>query len=177
MDCSRPGFPVLHCLLEFAQNHVHGVSDVIRPSHSLSPPFPPALYLSQQHGLFQWVDSSHQVAASASVLLMHIQDWFPLGFIGLISLLPKGLSRVFSSSTFGKHKFFRAQPSWFNSHIRTWLLEKPYTVLYISVPISQFIPPPFLPLVSIHFFSICCLHFCFANRFMCTIFLYSIYTH
>ena len=53
MDCSRPGFPVLHCLLEFAQNHVHGVSDVIRPSHSLSPPFPPALYLSQQHGLFQ----------------------------------------------------------------------------------------------------------------------------
>ena len=64
-------------------------------------------------------------SASASVLLMNIQDWFPLGFIGLISLLSKGLSRVFSSTTVRKHQFFSAQPClWSNSHIHRWLLER-----------------------------------------------------
>ena len=54
MDCSMPGFPVLHYLSEFAQTHVQGVSDAIQPSHHHShPPFPPALSLSQQQGLFQ----------------------------------------------------------------------------------------------------------------------------
>ena len=57
---------------------------------------------------------------------MNIQGWFPLGFIGLISLQSKGLSRVFSSTTVQKHQFFGAQPSLSsNSHIHTWLLEKP----------------------------------------------------
>ena len=66
------------------------------------------------------------IGASASVLPMNIQDWFPLGLTGLISLLSKGLSRVFSNTTVQKHQFFSAQPSlWFNSHICTWLLEKP----------------------------------------------------
>ena len=51
MDCSTPGFPILHHLPEFAQNHVHGVNDVIQPSHPLSPPSP--LALSQHQGLFQ----------------------------------------------------------------------------------------------------------------------------
>ena len=65
-------------------------------------------------------------SASASVLPMNIQDWFPLGLTGLISLQSKGLSRVFSSTTIWKHQFFGAQRSlWCNSHIRTWLLEKP----------------------------------------------------
>ena len=62
MDCSMPGFPVLHHLLEFAQTHVHRVSDAIQPSHPLSSPSPPALNLSQHQDLFQWVGSSHQVA-------------------------------------------------------------------------------------------------------------------
>ena len=53
MDCSTPGFPVLHYLPEFAQIHVHGVSDAIQPSHPLSPPSSPVLNLSQQQGLFQ----------------------------------------------------------------------------------------------------------------------------
>ena len=53
MDYSTPGFPVLHHLLEFAQTHVHGVSDAIQPSHPLSSPSPPAFSLSQQQGLFQ----------------------------------------------------------------------------------------------------------------------------
>ena len=63
-------------------------------------------------------------SASASVLPMNIQGWIPLGLTGLISLLSKGLSRVFSSTTVQKHQFLGAQPSlWFNSHICTWLLE------------------------------------------------------
>ena len=62
MDCSTPGFPVFHYLLEFAQTHVHWVSDAIQPSHPLSPPSPLAFNPSQHQGLFQWVSSSHQVA-------------------------------------------------------------------------------------------------------------------
>ena len=61
-DCSTPGFFVLHHLSEFAQTHVHWVDDAIQPSHPLSPPSFPALNLSQQQGLFQWVGSSHQAA-------------------------------------------------------------------------------------------------------------------
>ena len=65
------------------------------------------------------------VSASASVLPMNIQGWFPLGLTGLIFLQPKGLSRVFSNTTVQKHQFFSAQPSlWSNSHIHTWLLGK-----------------------------------------------------
>ena len=65
-------------------------------------------------------------SAIASVLPMNIQHWLPLRWTGLISLLSKGLSRVFSSTTILKHQFFGAQPSlWSNSYICTWLLEKP----------------------------------------------------
>ena len=61
------------------------------------------------------------VSASASVLPMNIQDWFPLGWTGWIFLQSKGLSRVFSSTTVWKHQFFGPQPSlWSNSHICTW---------------------------------------------------------
>ena len=66
MDCSMPGFPVLHHLLEFAQTHVHWVS----PSHPLSSPAP-ALNLSQHQSLFQWVGSSHQVAKVLELQLQH----------------------------------------------------------------------------------------------------------
>ena len=66
------------------------------------------------------------VSASASVLPINTQDWFPLGWTGRISLSSKGLSRVFSNTTVQKHQFFGAQLSlWSNSHIHTWLLEKP----------------------------------------------------
>ena len=65
------------------------------------------------------------VSASASILPMNIQDWFPLGWTGCISLLSKGLSRVFSNTSVQKHQFFDAQLSLkSNSHIHTWLLEK-----------------------------------------------------
>ena len=66
------------------------------------------------------------VSASMSILPMNIQDWFPLGWAGWISLKSKGLSRVFSNTTVQKHQFVGAQPSsQSNSHIRTWPLEKP----------------------------------------------------
>ena len=108
----------LLCLPLFAgvcSTHVHWVDDVIQPSHPLSSPSP-ALNLSQHQGLFQWVSSSHQVAQSIgsfsisiSPSNMNIQDWFPLGWTGWISLQSKGLSRVFSSATVQRHQFFSTQ--------------------------------------------------------------------
>ena len=129
-DCIMSGFPVHHQLLELAQTHVNQVGDAIQPSHPQLSPSPPALNLSQHQGLFKWVSSLHQVAkvwvsASASVLPMNIQDWFPLGWTGWISLQSKGLSRVFSNTTIQKHQFFGAQLSlWSTSYIPTWPLEK-----------------------------------------------------
>ena len=77
--------------------------------------------------LAQDMEGGQSIGASASVLPMNIQGWFPLGSTVLISLLSKELSGVFSNTTIQKHKFFRAQPSlWSNSHIHSWLLEKPW---------------------------------------------------
>ena len=76
--------------------------------------------------LFASGGQSTGVSASASVLPMNSQDWFPLEWAGWISLQSKGLSRVFSNNTVQKHQFFGAQlSSQSNSHIHTWLLEKP----------------------------------------------------
>ena len=69
-DCSMPGFPVLYHLPEFAQTHVHRVSDAIQTSHTLLSP-PSALNLFQHQGLFQWVSSSHQVAKILEYQLQH----------------------------------------------------------------------------------------------------------
>ena len=77
---------------------------------------------------------SIRVSASASVLPMNIQDWFPLGLNGLISLPSKGLSRIFSNTTVQKHQFFGAQLSLYsNSHIHTWLLEKNHSFDYMDL--------------------------------------------
>ena len=81
--------------------------------------------------LFSSGDQSIGTSPLASVLPMNIQGWFPLGLTSLISLLSKGFSRVFSSTTDLMDQFFSAQPSlWSNSHIHTWLLEKPQLWLY-----------------------------------------------
>ena len=117
MNCSTPGLPVHHQLPEFAETPVHGVGDAIQPSHPLSSPSPPTFNLSQHQSLFKSVNSSHQVAKVLefqllpSVLPMNIQDWPPLGWTDWISLLSKGLSRVFSNTTVQKHQFFGAQLS------------------------------------------------------------------
>ena len=129
MNRSTPGLPVHHQLPEFTQTHVHRGGYAIQPSNPLSSPSSPAPNPSQHQGLFQlfaWGGQSIGVSASASVLPMNFQGWFPVGLTGWISLLSKGLSRVFSSTTIQKHQFFSTQlSSQSNSHIHTWPLEKP----------------------------------------------------
>ena len=71
MDCSTPGLPVLHHLLEFAQTHVHRVGDAIQPSHPLRSPSPPAFNLSQHQGPFQRVSSLHWSTKVLELQLQH----------------------------------------------------------------------------------------------------------
>ena len=71
MKCSTPGLPVHHQLSEFIQTHVHRVRDAIQPSHPLSSPFLPAPNTSQDQNLFQWVNSSHEVAKVLEFQLYH----------------------------------------------------------------------------------------------------------
>ena len=93
---------------------------------SSSPQSLPASESFPMSQLFTWGGQSTGVSALASFLPKKSQDWSPLGWTGWISLQSKGLSRVFSNTTVQKHQFFGAQlPSQSNSHIHTWLLEKP----------------------------------------------------
>ena len=131
MNRSTPGLPVHHQLLEPIQTHVHLL--VMPPNHLilchplllLPSIFPSIRVFSNESVLcIRWPNIG--VSASASVLPMNIQDWFPLGWIGWISSQSKGLSRVFSNTTVHKHQLFSAQLSLqSNSHIHTWLLKKP----------------------------------------------------
>ena len=122
--------PVLHHLSEPAQTRVHWVGNAIQLSHPLSSP---SLLASNLPGsgfflmslLFVSGGQSIWASALASVLPMNIQDWFPLGLPGWISLQSKGLSRILPNTTVRKYQFFGTQPSlWSNSHVHTWLLEK-----------------------------------------------------
>ena len=94
MNCSLLGFPVLHYLPDFAQIHIHWVSDAIQPSHPLSSPSPPDFNLSQHQGLssqlFESGGQSIGASTSAPVLPGNIQGWFPLGLTGLILLAVQG---------------------------------------------------------------------------------------
>ena len=126
MDCSTPGLPVHHQLLEFMQTHVHWVSDAIQPSHPLLSPSSPAFNLSQQQGLYKWV-SFQWIFSNESVLCIrwpkywsfsfsislpvNIQDWFPLGWTSWISLLSKRFSRVFFNTPVQMRQLFGAQLS------------------------------------------------------------------
>ena len=113
MDCSTPGLPVYHQLLEFTQTHVHWVGDAIQLSHPLSSPSPPTFNLSQHQGLFKWVSSSHQVAEvlefsfsispsnENSRLISFRMDW-----LDLLAVQGTRVSRVFSNTTVQKHQFF-----------------------------------------------------------------------
>ena len=135
MVCSLPGFPVLHYLPEFTQIHVHWVGDAICRilCHPLLflPSIFPCIRSFPVSQIFSSGGQSIGVSTSASVLPMNIQDWFPLGQTGLISLQSKRLLRISSSATIWKHWLFSTQPSlWSNSHIRAWLLEKPQLWLY-----------------------------------------------
>ena len=145
MDCSRPGFRVLHYLPEIAQTHVHWVDDAIQPSHPLLPILLlPSLFPSTRESesalLIRWpkywsfsfsITSSNEYSELISLSI----DWFDL-------LAVQGtLNRVFSSTTVGKNPFFGTKPSLrFNSHIHTWLLEKPQFWLYVEDGRSTFKP-------------------------------------
>ena len=125
MDCSTPGFPVLYQLPELAQTHVHWsvmpLNHLILCRPLLLPPsiYPNIRVFSNESVLhIRWPKSWS--FNSTLVLPMNIQDLFPLGWTGWISLLSKGLSRIFSS-TVQKHQFFSAQS---NAQNHTWLLEK-----------------------------------------------------
>ena len=128
MDCSMPDILVHHQLLELAQTHVHRVSDAISSSVV---PFSCLQFFSasgsfQMNQFFSSGGQNIGISVSASVLPMNTENWFPLGWTGWISLQSNGLSRVFSNIAAQKHKFFSAQLSLqSNSHIHTWLLEKP----------------------------------------------------
>ena len=108
-----PDFLVIHysLFLDFAQTHVLWGGDAIQPFHrsfsSWLQSFPATGSL-QVRQLF--ASGGQRTGASASVLPMNIQDWFPLGLTCWISLQSKGLSRVFSNTTVQKHQFFSAQP-------------------------------------------------------------------
>ena len=122
MDCSMPGFPVYHQLLELNQIHNHQVGDAIQPSHPLLSPPPPTFNLSQHQGLFQSVSSSYQVAKywsfsfsispsnEYSGLISFRTDWFdPLAVQGTLkSLLQHHSSKV---STLQCSAFFIVQLS------------------------------------------------------------------
>ena len=93
MDCSAPGFPVLHCLPEFAQTHVHWVGDAIQPPHLilchillLLPSIFPSIRVFSNESALRIRRPKFGSLASATVLLMNIQDWFPLGLTDLISV-------------------------------------------------------------------------------------------
>ena len=118
MNCRTPGLPVHHQLPRSTQTHVHWVGDAIQPSHPSSvvpfsscPQSFPASGSFQMSQLFASGGQSIGVSASASVLPINNQDWFPLEWTGWISLQSKGLSRVFSNTTFQKHQFFGTQIS------------------------------------------------------------------
>ena len=113
MDCSKAGFPVHHQLLELAQTHVHRV-ELVMPSNRLTLCHPLLLLSSifPASGSFPiiWLFASGGqsigASASASVLPVNSQDWFPLGLIGLISLLSKGFWRVFFKASIFRHSAF-----------------------------------------------------------------------
>ena len=127
VGCSMPGFPIPHQLPRACSNscplsqRCHStISSSVVPFCLQSFPASASFPMSQF-----FASGGQSIRTSASVLSMNIQDRFPLRLTDLISLLAKGLSRVFSNTTVQKHRFFGAQFSlWSNSCIHTWLLEK-----------------------------------------------------
>ena len=119
MDCSTPGFPVLHCLLEFAQIHVQWAGDAIQPSHPLLSLSPFSFNLSQHQDLFQWVVSLHQVAKVLKLQLQHqsclwifkhdfLKDWL-IDFLAVQGTLKSFQHHNLKHQFFGCSAFFIVQ--------------------------------------------------------------------
>ena len=114
------------------QTYIHWVGDAIEPSHPFAIPF----FYSQSFpapGSFQmsqlFTSGGQSIGASASVLPINIQGWFPLELTGWISLLSKALSRVFPSTTIQKHQFFSAQPTFYV--LLRWLILLLYLIILL----------------------------------------------
>ena len=146
-ELQQPRFLCSSLFPGVCSNHVHWVSDTIYLFYSLLLSSPFAFHLSQHQNLpvsqlFLSGEQSIGVSASATILSMNSQDWYPLGSTGLISLQSKELSRVFSSTTIQKPQFFGTQPSlWSSSHIHicNWKNRTfSYTVLCWQSDVSAF---------------------------------------
>ena len=130
MDCRTPGLPTSHHFLKLTQVHVHCISDVIQPSHPLTPSSPSALNLSQHQGHFQWIGCLHQMikildlhhhpSSEYSGLISLKTDWFDL-------LAVQGTLRSLLSTVVRRHQFFGALASLQSgSHNHMWPLRRPY---------------------------------------------------
>ena len=128
MNRSTPGLPVHHQLLEFTHTHVHWVGDAIQPSHPLLSPSPPALNLSQHQGLFQWVSSSHLKYWNFRIIPSNECSGlisFRIGWLDLLAV-QRTLKSLLQHHSSKASVIQCSQPSlWSDSHIHTWLLEKP----------------------------------------------------
>ena len=131
MNSSTPGLPVHHHLPEFTQTHVHQVRDAIQPSHPLSSPSPPAPNPSQHHSLFQWVNSSHEVAKVLEFQLYHHSfqrtpraDLLQNGLIGS-PCSPRDSQESSPTPQFKSINSLTLSFLHRNSHIHTWPLGKP----------------------------------------------------
>ena len=129
MDCSTPGLPVRHQLLEPTQTHVHRVSDAIQPSHPLSSPSP-AFSLSQHQCNFQWVSSSHQVAKVLEFQLQHQSfqrtprtDLLQNGLVGS-PCSPRDSQESPPTPQFKSINSLALSFLYSPTHIHTWLLDK-----------------------------------------------------
>ena len=137
MDHSMPGFPVFHYFWSLLK--LMSIESVMLSNHLilyhlllLLPSILPSIRVFPMSQPF--TSDGQSIDASASVLPMNIQGWFPLGLTGLISLLSKGLPRVFSNIIFQRHQFFSIQPFLTsNSHIHIWLLEKKNSFDYMDI--------------------------------------------
>ena len=120
MDCSTLGFPDPHRLLEFAQVHVHWISDAVQPSHPVTLFSCLQSFPASGSFLMSWLFASGGqiigISYSASVLPKSIQGWFPLRLTGLISSLSKGLSGVFCSTTVQKELCLLCCPALTTTH-------------------------------------------------------------
>ena len=134
MNFSTPGLPVHHQLPEFTQTHVHRVSDAIQPSHPLSSPSPPAPNPSQHQSLFQWVNSSHEVAKVLEFQLQHhfAFNSYTTGFLSSTSVVP----HLFGTRDWsgGRQLFHRSGVEW----VGFGMLQAPYiySALYFSFLIN-----------------------------------------
>ena len=141
MGCNTPAFPVFTISLSLLKRmsiESEMPSNHLILCHSLF--LLPSIFLSIRD--FSNESAFHtrwpNIWALALVLSMNIQELIPLGLTGLISLLSKGLPRVYSSTTVWKRQLFSPQSSlWSNSHIHTWLLAKPQLWLYGPLPAKQ----------------------------------------